>query len=104
MWLLAIVLAAVAKPPVHGIPPGHLPPPGSCRVWYPGTPPGHQPPPTSCRLAFRQVGPGGWVVERPAREVEIVRTYEMRATRTPVRTVVYAVSGPQLRVEVDLGR
>lgn len=30
------------------IPPGHYPPPGSCRVWYPDRPPGHQPPPTSC--------------------------------------------------------
>lgn len=30
------------------IPPGHRPPPGSCRVWYPGLPPGQQPPPGSC--------------------------------------------------------
>lgn len=35
----------------HGIPPGHLPPPGACRVWYDGRPPGHQPPPTGCREA-----------------------------------------------------
>ena len=33
---------------VQGIPPGHLPPPGLCRVWLPDTPPGHQPPPTDC--------------------------------------------------------
>ena len=32
------------------IPNGHLPPPGSCRVWYPDRPPGHQPPPTSCNV------------------------------------------------------
>ncbi|WP_149537586.1 hypothetical protein [Siccirubricoccus phaeus] len=31
-----------AAPP---IPPGHLPPPGEARAWYPGLPPGHQPPP-----------------------------------------------------------
>jgi hypothetical protein len=37
----------------QGIPPGHLPPPGTCRVWYDGTPPGHQPPPTSCQEAER---------------------------------------------------
>ena len=30
------------------IPPGHLPPPGECRVWRPGIPPGHQPPPFRC--------------------------------------------------------
>lgn len=35
------------------VPPGHLPPPGECRVWYDARPPGHQPPPTSCREAER---------------------------------------------------
>lgn len=35
----------------QGIPPGHLPPPGACRVWYDGRPPGHQPPPIGCREA-----------------------------------------------------
>lgn len=37
----------------QGIPAGHLPPPGMCRVWYSNRPPGHQPPPTSCREAER---------------------------------------------------
>lgn len=37
----------------QGIPPGHLPPPGECRVWYDGRPPGQQPPPTDCRNAER---------------------------------------------------
>ena len=36
------------------IPPGHMPPPGSCRIWVDGTPPGHQPPPTDCRTAERE--------------------------------------------------
>jgi hypothetical protein len=35
----------------QGVPPGHLPPPGACRVWYDGRPAGHQPPSTSCREA-----------------------------------------------------
>lgn len=32
----------------YDIPPGHMPPPGECRIWYPDRPPGHQPPPGGC--------------------------------------------------------
>lgn len=35
------------------VPAGHLPPPGSCRVWLRNRPAGHQPPPMSCREARR---------------------------------------------------
>ena len=34
-----------------GVPPGHMPPPGQCRVWYPDRPPGQQPPPSSCGVS-----------------------------------------------------
>jgi hypothetical protein len=34
-----------------GVPPGHRPAAGECRVWYDGRPPGHQPAPTSCDAA-----------------------------------------------------
>jgi hypothetical protein len=37
----------------QGIPPGHMPAAGECRVWYDGVPPGRQPAPTSCRAAER---------------------------------------------------
>ena len=37
----------------QGVPPGFLPPPGECRVWYDGRPPGYQPRATSCREAER---------------------------------------------------
>ena len=37
----------------QGIPPGHLPPEGMCRVWYDGVPPGRQPRPTGCYEAER---------------------------------------------------
>lgn len=37
----------------QGIPPGQMPPPGACRVWYDNVPPGRQPAPTSCANAER---------------------------------------------------
>lgn len=43
----------------YGIPPGHYPPPGMCRVWYPGRPPGQQPPVTNCAVV---VPPGAILV------------------------------------------
>ena len=44
------------------IPPGHLPPPGQCRIWFPDRPPGHQPPPDSCRKLQHRVPPGAILV------------------------------------------
>lgn len=37
----------------QGIPPGHLPGAGECRVWYDGVAPGRQPAPTNCANAER---------------------------------------------------
>jgi hypothetical protein len=51
---------------VH-VPPGHYPPAGQCRIWYPGVSPGHQPPPARCdrlrrlpRGAFLLYGGRAW--------------------------------------------
>lgn len=46
----------------YRIPPGHLPPPGTCRIWYPGIPPGHQPPPVECGYAYLYAPYGSFVV------------------------------------------
>jgi len=50
------------------IPPGHLPSPGSCRIWFPGLPPGQQPPPGSCRKLARSIPRGAWLIYRPMDE------------------------------------
>lgn len=47
--------------PFH-IPPGHMPPPGECRIWFPDRPPGQQPPPGNCRMLERHVPPGAILV------------------------------------------
>jgi len=44
------------------IPPGHMPPPGKCRIWYSGRPPGHQPPGRDCEVLKRHVPPGAWLI------------------------------------------
>lgn len=53
LLLLGLVAAPAAAQGRGGIPNGHMPPPGECRVWYDGRPPGRQPPSTSCRDAER---------------------------------------------------
>ncbi len=55
------------------VPPGHMPPPGECRIWYPGEPPGQQPPPGACSDLERVVHPGSWLIYRPPGERRIVR-------------------------------
>jgi hypothetical protein len=68
-WLVAVALLGVSVPADaqvrgpdrgnsrvevardQGIPPGHLPPPNQCRVWYDNRPNGRQPSPTNCRQA-----------------------------------------------------
>lgn len=48
------------------VPPGHMPPPGKCRLWYPGRPPGHQPRPQPCGHLFRTYHhPGAVIIGAP---------------------------------------
>ena len=44
------------------VPPGHYPPPGECRIWYPARPPGHQPPPGRCESLVGRVPLGAFLL------------------------------------------
>jgi hypothetical protein len=59
----AVVIDAGYPPPHQvSIPPGHMPPPGMCRIWYPDRPPGQQPPPGECHELRYRVPPGAFLV------------------------------------------
>ena len=61
-----VILPPVGKPAprqLEGVPRGHYPPPGQCRVWYPNRPPGQQPPPADCQsLAGTRLEPGAFIL------------------------------------------
>lgn len=44
------------------VPPGHMPPPGQCRIWYPDRPPGQQPAPGDCRELRHRVPAGAALI------------------------------------------
>ena len=74
-----------------GVPPGHLPPVGRCRVWVPGQPPGHQAPARSCSDIEREAPKGSWILYRPAedRKVVQVRVIDERRPGVVVHLRVY---------------
>lgn len=47
---------------LNGVPPGHYPKPGECRLWYSGKPPGQQPKPQSCASLRGRVPAGAFVL------------------------------------------
>src|SRR5881628_2106532 len=53
-----------------GVPPGHLPKRGACRVWIPGVPPGQQPRPKSrpCDGIAAAAPAGSWILYRPTQD------------------------------------
>ncbi len=85
-----------------GIPPGHLPPPGECRIWVPGTPPGHQRDAASCSTLERQVPRGAWLVHRPSKDKKVVNVwvYDSGASLPTVMRVFDAVTGAFISEEL----
>jgi len=83
-----------------GVPPGHLPNPGECRVWIPGTPPGQQPKPKSrsCGGIAALAPAGSWIIYRPGtdRKVVHVRETDPRRAGVVVRVQVFDLSTNRL--------
>jgi hypothetical protein len=69
-----------------GVPPGHLPNPGECRIWIPGTPPGQQPKPKSrsCGGIAALAPAGSWILYRPSNDRKVVHVREVDPRRAGV--------------------
>jgi hypothetical protein len=82
-----------------GVPPGHLPDIGECRVWIPGVPPGQQPRPKSrpCAGITAAAPAGSWIVYRPTRDKKLVHVRYVDA-RIPGTVTIVRI------FDVDSGR
>lgn len=75
-----------------GVPPGHLPPPGHCRIWYPGRPPGQQPPPFKCGLSSLNVPLGAWLLSRVDQKNVEVNEYDEKIPNLVIRNYVHQLN------------
>jgi hypothetical protein len=87
-----------------GIPPGHLPPPGLCRVWLPGVPAGQQRDGLEgdCNQLSTQVPAGAWLVYRPTKNRKQIKVWVFDTDRAGVIRVVRvydSTSGALIREE-----
>ncbi|NIM50192.1 MAG: hypothetical protein GTN62_07615 [Gemmatimonadales bacterium] len=85
-----------------GVPPGHLPPAGMCRIWIPGRPPGRQARARSCGGVLSAAPAGAMILYRPSenRKVIRVRYVDTKRAGVVVRIRVFeAASGRFLREE-----
>ena len=91
---------AAVPPEYLGIPRGHLPPPGECRVWHPGEGAGLEPAPGKCEDVSYDLGPGDWLLYRPSTDEEIVEVTVHDPRTAGVRIAVWVydfASGRYLR-------
>ncbi len=108
LGLAAMAIPATAdaqgrRQSAQGVPPGHLPAPGQCRVWYDGRPPGLQPAQTSCVVARREAArTGGRVIYGDDRRGRFERVD--RARRTPYPDARYPATLPDMIWGVLHGR
>lgn len=87
-----------------GIPPGHLPPPGSCRIWIPGAPPGHQSPAGDCAELKGRVPTGAWLLHRDGDNPDEIQVFEYDERQPSVVAVIRyfeASTGRYLRDGTD---
>ena len=87
-----------------GIPPGHMPRAGQCRVWIRGRPPGRQPRPKSrpCAGIAAAAPAGSWILYRPATSARLVhvRVVDEHRPGKVVRLRVFEIaSGKFVREE-----
>jgi hypothetical protein len=83
-----------------GIPPGHLPPPGRCRLWLPDTPPGHQPAARPCNGIDVRAPVGSMIVYRPDASIVRVRYVDAQHPGVVIAVRVFdAATGAFLRAE-----
>ncbi len=71
-----------------GVPPGHLPPPGRCRIWVPGMPPGRQAKARSCHGIVATAQAGSWILYRPSADRTVVRVQEVHTVSAGVVVAV----------------
>jgi hypothetical protein len=76
-----------------GVPPGHMPKPGQCRIWIPGSPPGQQPRPKSrsCEGIASLAPAGSWILYRPTADRRIVHVRVVDERRVVVRVRVFEI-------------
>ncbi len=85
-----------------GVPPGHLPPVGMCRVWIRGRPPGRQPRPRTCDNILANAPAGAMILYRPTESRRLVRVRYVDNVRVGVIVRIRlfeAASGKFLREE-----
>lgn len=76
-----------------GIPKGHLPPPGSYKVWYTNRPPGQQPAPTTWDNAKRGATFNSMILSRDKRDKGVLIVMEVVSVSPKrFRTTQYSIN------------